>query len=123
MDSVLAGLEDGRLLGPFTTDGQSIVVEDYLEIRPERRGQIERLAGERKLSIGPWYVMPDVFLVSGESLIRNLRCGREQARQFGGQTSAAGYVCDMFGHNSQLPQIFAGFGITGALVWRGLNLL
>ena len=115
LDRVLDGLEDGRLRGPFQTDGQAIILEDYLEIRPERRAQVERLAQAGKLVIGPWYVLPDEFLVSGESLIRNLRLGRQIARNFGAEPSNAGFVCDLFGHNSQMPQIFAGFGIRGGL--------
>lgn len=121
LDHVLDGLASGELVGPFTTDGQAIVLEDYLEVRPERRAQVEQLARAGRLVIGPWYVMPDEFLVSGESLIRNLRWGREVARSLGGAPSSAGFVCDIFGHCSQLPQIFAGFGIPGALIWRGCN--
>ena len=123
LDRVIAGLEDGRLRGPFQTDGQAIILEDYLEIRPDRRIQLERLAQDSKLVIGPWYVLPDEFLVSGESLVRNLRLGRSMARSFGVAPSNAGFVCDLFGHNSQMPQIFAGFGIHGGFVWRGLNNL
>ncbi len=123
LDRVIEGLEDGRLRGPFQTDGQAIILEDYLEIRPERREQLQRLAREGKLVIGPWYVLPDEFLVSGESLIRNIRLGRQIARSFGTQPSNAGFVCDLFGHNSQIPQIFGGFGIHGGLIWRGINHL
>jgi alpha-mannosidase/mannosylglycerate hydrolase len=123
LDQVLAGLEDGRLQGPFQTDGQAIILEDYLEIRPDRRPQLERLAQAKRLIIGPWYVLPDEFLVSGESLVRNIRLGRTIARSFGAQPSQAGFVCDLFGHNSQMPQIFAGFGIHGGFIWRGLNHL
>lgn len=122
IDRILAGWQDGRLLGPFQTDGQAILLDDYLEIRPERRAEIEQRAREGLLVIGPWYVMPDEFLVSGESLLRNLRMGRETARRLGGKPSKAGFICDIFGHNSQMPQIFAGFGISGAFVWRGVNL-
>lgn len=121
LDRVLDGLMDNRLRGPFQTDGQSIILEDYLEIRPDRRPQIEELAQAGKLVIGPWYVLPDEFLVSGESLIRNIRLGRQIARSFGTEPSDAGFVCDLFGHNSQMPQIFAGFGIRGGFVWRGTN--
>ena len=123
LDRVLDGLVDGRLKGPFTCDGQAIILDDYMEVRPERRQVIEQLARERRLVIGPWYVMPDEFLVSGESLVRNLRLGRHIARSLGGQPSSAGFVCDLFGHNSQMPQIFAGFGIRGGFIWRGLNHL
>ena len=123
LDRVVAGLEDGRLKGPFQTDGQAIILEDYLEVRPERREQIKRLTQAGKLVVGPWYVLPDEFLVAGESLLRNIRLGRQIARDFGGQPSNAGFVCDLFGHNSQIPQIFAGFGIHAGLIWRGVNHL
>jgi hypothetical protein len=122
LDRVIAGLEDGRLKGPFQTDGQSILIDDYLEIRPDRRAVVEKLAREGKLVIGPWYSMPDEFTVSGEALVRNLLVGRQGARAVGGKPSAAGYVPDMFGHTSQLPQIFAGFDIPVGYVWRGINL-
>lgn len=123
LDRVIAGWERGELLGPFQTDGQAIILEDYLEIRPERRQLVERLVREGKFKVGPWYVLPDEFLVSGESLVRNLQLGCEVARKFGGIPSDAGFLCDMFGHNSQIPQILKGFGIKGAFVWRGTNLL
>ena len=100
MDQVLDGLADGRLTGPYTTDGQAIVLEDYLEIRPERRGQIEQFLREGRLASGPWYVLPDEFLVSGESLIRNLRAGRELVRSLGGTPSSAGILADLFGHSA-----------------------
>lgn len=121
LDRVLDDIASGKLRGPFTTDGQSIVLEDYLEIRPERRAQVEEYARAGKLVIGPWFVLPDEWLVSGESLVRNIRLGREVARGFGAEPSAAGFVCDLFGHTGQLPQILLGFGIRGAFVWRGVE--
>ena len=122
-DNTLKGMDDGVLKGPFQTDGQSIILEDYLEVRPEKRALLEQRAREGMLVIGPWYVLPDEFLVSGESIIRNLRLGKQIARDFGGEPSNAGFACDLFGHISQLPQIFAGFGIHAGLIWRGTNLL
>jgi len=121
LDRVLAGWQDGRLQGPFQADGQAILLDDYLEIRPEQRAELEQQVRAGRLVVGPWYVLPDEFLVSGESLVRNLRLGCDRAREFGGVPSKAGFLCDMFGHNSQMPQIFGGFGITGAFVWRGVN--
>jgi alpha-mannosidase/mannosylglycerate hydrolase len=123
IDRVLDGWQREELCGPFQTDGQAVMLEDYLEVRPEREAQVRQLARDGRLMIGPWYVLPDEFLVSGESLVRNLRLGRQVARGLGGQPSSAGFLCDMFGHNSQMPQILAGFGIRGAFVWRGCNLI
>ena len=121
LDRTFAAMKDGRLHGPFHTDGQSILLDDYLEVRPERRAEVEKMAKAGQLEIGPWYSMPDEFTVSGEALIRNLLMGRQSARAYGAKPSNAGYVPDMFGHNSQLPQIFAGCGVTGAYIWRGVN--
>lgn len=122
-DGLLDGWKTGTLRGPFVTDGQAILIEDYLEIRPERAGEVARLLAERKIVLGPWYVQPDEFIVSGESLVRNLRLGRETAHRLGAVPSNAGFACDLFGHNSQMPQLFAGFGIRGGFVWRGVNVV
>jgi len=123
LDEVFDGFTSGELRGPFQTDGQAVMLEDYLEVRPERREVVERMAGEGKLIMGPWYVLPDEFLVSGESLIRNLERGHYVARSLGGAPSKAGFLCDLFGHISQLPQILRGFGIETAFLWRGTNQL
>ncbi|MFA5863514.1 MAG: glycoside hydrolase family 38 C-terminal domain-containing protein [Phycisphaerae bacterium] len=122
-DKIMDGLGSGDLKGPFQMDGQAILLEDYLEIRPERRQEIVDYLRTGKLVAGPWYVQPDEFLVSGEALVRNLQLGRKIVRGLGGKPSDAGFVCDIFGHNSQLPQILDGFGIKVAFLWRGINLL
>ena len=123
IDRVLEGWQREDLCGPFQTDGQAIILEDYLEVRPEKAEHIRQLVRDGRFVVGPWYVMPDEFLVSGEALIRNLRMGRGVASGLGGQPSSAGFLCDMFGHNSQMPQIMAGFGIRGGFLWRGINLV
>lgn len=123
LDRVLEGWQREDLRGPFQTDGQAVILDDYLEVRPEMEGQLHQLVKEGRFVVGPWYVLPDEFLVSGESLIRNLELGRATARRYGGQPSSAGFLCDMFGHNSQMPQILAGFGIRGGFLWRGINLI
>ena len=73
-----------------------------------------------RLAVGPWHVLPDEWLVSGEALIRNLRLGLAKAEAFGG-AMRVGYVPDQFGHVGQLPQIFAGFGLPAAVLWRGVG--
>ncbi len=100
------------------TDGQTRVIEDYLEARPEQRERLRALFSANRILAGPWYVMPDEFLTSGESLVRNLLCGHQVAGAYAAPMKN-GFVCDIFGHNSQLPQIFHGFGIDTAVVWRG----
>lgn len=50
-------------------------LEDYLEIRPHRRSEIEQYIREGRLQAGPWYVRNDFNLCSGEASIRNLLIG------------------------------------------------
>ncbi len=122
LDDVLDGLGDGSLAGPFQMDGQALPIEDYLEVRPERREMVADYVQRGLLLLGPWYVLPDEFLVSGESMVRNLERGLAVSKALGGASSRTGFVCDIFGHNSQLPQIMAGFGIHTGFIWRGVNL-
>jgi mannosylglycerate hydrolase len=104
----------------FLLDGQTIILEDYLELRPEAETELRSLIKEGKLSIGPWYVLADEFLVSGEALIRNLQIGAKVAQRFG-KSMSVGYVPDSFGHIAQLPQILAGFDIDNAVLYRGFG--
>lgn len=120
VDQVLDILDSDASYRSFTLDGQTVVLEDYLEVRPERRKDIERLVNARRLVIGPWYVLPDLFLVSPESLVRNLMLGMRSARQFG-HVMREGYVPDPFGHIRQLPQILAGFGLRSFIFMRGMG--
>ena len=105
----------------FVFDGQTIVLEDYLEIAPENRDRLEKYIRDGRIFVGPWYDMPDEFLLSGESLIRNLQIGHGIAAKFGVQPMKNGYICDIFGHSAQTPQIFAGFGIYNCVLGRGTN--
>ncbi len=103
----------------FLLDGQTVVLEDYLEVRPDRAQTLRDLVRADKIQIGPWYILPDEFLVSGEAIIRNLLRGNRIARDFGG-VMQIGYIPDPFGHISQMPQILRGFGIGTAAFRRGL---
>ena len=104
----------------FHLDGQTIVLEDYLEIRPEQEPRLRKAIEAGRILIGPWYVMPDEFLVSGESLIRNLLRGHRISRQFG-TPMPVGYLPDLFGHVGQMPQIWRQFGLDNTILWRGFG--
>jgi mannosylglycerate hydrolase len=104
----------------FLLDGQTILLEDYLEIRPDRHAELVDHIKNGRILIGPWYVSPDEFLVSPESHIRNLLEGDKLCHSYGGKM-LVGYLPDDFGHIGQMPQILAGFGIDSACLWRGLD--
>jgi 2-O-(6-phospho-alpha-D-mannosyl)-D-glycerate hydrolase len=120
MDALLDLLERDPTYTHFNLDAQTIVLQDYLEIRPEKRELIRGMVRDCRLGVGPWYVLPDEFLVSGEALVRNLLLGNRIASEFG-HVQKVGYIPDTFGHISQLPQILQGFDISCAMHFRGLN--
>jgi mannosylglycerate hydrolase len=103
----------------FTFDGQTAMLEDYLEIRPEAELRIQALVATGQLAVGPWRILSDEFLVAGETLVRNLEAGLAQARRFGG-AMAVGYLPDEFGHAAQIPQLLRRAGLEHACVWRGV---
>ncbi|HHZ74911.1 MAG TPA: hypothetical protein EYN58_07045 [Candidatus Poseidoniales archaeon] len=102
----------------FELDGQTVVIEDYLEVRPENRERLTSLVESGRLSIGPWYVLPDEYIVGGEGLVRNLIAGNRVASAYGG-CSNVGYVPDPFGHVGQLPAILQGCGLDTFIFTRG----
>ena len=113
-------LEKNKTFSDFTLDGQTIVLEDYLEVHPERREILKKYITEGKIHVGPWYILPDEFLVSAESMVRNLLLGHKIASEFG-RVMKVGYIPDPFGHISQMPQILKGFGIDNIIFWRGIE--
>ena len=88
----------------FLLDGQLAVIDDYLEIRPENEDRLRALTAAGRITVGPWYILMDEFLVSGETIIRNLQAGIRRGSAFGG-VMEVGYLPDMFGHVAQMPQI------------------
>ena len=103
----------------FTLDGQIAAVDDYLEIRPENAARLARLVTAGRLAVGPWRILLDEFLVSGETIVRNLEMGIRRAEALG-RAMPVGYLPDMFGHVAQMPQILRHAGIADAVVWRGV---
>jgi mannosylglycerate hydrolase len=120
MDKLLDLLQSDPDYRHFMLDGQTIVLEDYLAVRPEKEEEIRRLVQAGRLLIGPWHVLPDEFLVSPEALVRNLLLGGQIAHRFGARMGV-GYTPDPFGHVGQLPQILRGFGLESAALRRGLS--
>ena len=119
IDTLIPLLERDASYPYFMLDGQMAVVDDYLEVRPEAEGRLRALAAAGRLSMGPWYILMDEFLVSGETIVRNLQMGLVRGAAFGG-VMEVGYLPDMFGHIAQMPQILRLAGLHDAVVWRGV---
>jgi mannosylglycerate hydrolase len=104
----------------FLLDGQSVLLEDYLRVRPDREPKVAELVRAGRLQVGPWYILSDELIPSGESLIRNLLIGQTDAARLGGRTDVL-YSPDAFGHPAVWPQLAGEFGIRFGVVWRGLG--
>jgi alpha-mannosidase len=119
LDDLLPSLDADPSFVHFLLDGQMAVVDDYLAVRPHAEATLRRLAASGRLATGPWYILMDEFLVSGETIVRNLQMGLDRAAAFGGAMEV-GYLPDMFGHIAQMPQLLHQFGFDHAVVWRGV---
>lgn len=106
----------------YILDGQSIMIDDYLELEPDAESRMKNLIENRQLRVGPWYTQTDLLLVHGESVYRNLYYGIKRAHDFG-KPMLVGYAPDTFGHSSQMPQIYSQFGINSTFFWRGFSEL
>ncbi|MGH7517862.1 MAG: hypothetical protein ACREOC_10385 [Gemmatimonadales bacterium] len=119
IDDLLQRLEREPPFRSFLLDGQTILVEDYLGVRPDRAAGLGAAVGAGRLQVGPWYVLADEQIPSGESLVRNLLAGRRDAERLGRRLDVL-YSPDAFGHPAMLPDLAREFGLTSGVLWRGL---
>jgi len=104
---------------PFLLDGQAVVLEDVLAAKPSLRAPIAEALRAGALEAGPWYVLADELLPSGEALVRNLLAGRRVLASFGATAPPVCYSPDAFGHTAALPALATGFGLPTGVLWRG----
>lgn len=120
LHDVIENLEHNPGYDRFVLDGQVSLVEDYLNWRPQDADRIRKLVKNHKLILGPWYTQTDQYVISGESIVRNLQYGMAISQKYGGYQKV-GYVPDSFGQEVSLPQIYQQFGITDTMFWRGVS--
>ena len=118
-DELLPMLDRDLSYARFLLDGQTVVLDDYLAVRPDAAPTIARLVTSGRVSIGPWACLMDEYMVSGETMVRNLQRGMLRASELGG-VMPVGYLPDMFGHVAQMPQLLRLAGLEHAVVWRGV---
>ena len=120
LDDLIVRLETEPPFRAFVLDGQTVLLEDYLAVRPEMEERARALVSEGRLQLGPWYVLADELIPAGESLLRNLLAGRADAEHLGGRLDVL-YSPDAFGHPAIWPALAAEFGIRYGVLWRGLG--
>lgn len=104
----------------FTLDGQTSILDDYLEVEPNGLNKLKTNISKGKMIIGPWYTQPDLFSTTGESIVRNLLVGQQTAKEFGARMDIA-YVPDSFGQSANMPQIYNQFDLKCHVHWRGID--
>jgi mannosylglycerate hydrolase len=119
LDNLLDHLQSNPGYQSFLLDGQVVLLEDYLHIRPEQANRLKKYIQSGRIIIGPLYTQPDEYIPSAESLVRNFLIGSLICEEYG-QKMPIGYFPDSFGQASQIPQILNGFGIDKVVFWRGL---
>ncbi len=120
-DNLIEVMEQNPDYKYYHMDGQYIVVEDYLEIKPYMKDRLLKLIQDDRIQIGPWFMLQDQYLTSGEANVRNMLYGIKLCKSIGAKPVMCGYFPDSFGNISQAPQILKGFGIDYAAFGRGLN--
>src|SRR2546426_295261 len=98
VDDLIARLQADPAYRSFLLDGQTILAEDYLRARPDREADVRALVKTGRLQLGPWYVLPDEQIPSGEGLVRNLLLGAAGAERLGSGARCAGPARDRQTH-------------------------
>ena len=120
MDTLIDTLEKDSEYKSFHLDGQTIMIEDYLQVRPEKKESIKKLVEAGRIHIGPWYILQDEWLTSSEANVRNLQIGHRDSKGYG-NICKIGYFPDSFGNMGQAPQILKEVGIDTAVFGRGVK--
>jgi alpha-mannosidase len=103
----------------FLLDGQTVVIDDYLAVRPERATELHALLRKGALEAGPWFVQGDELIPGGEAFIRNLLAGSRTLKAIGATPPPVMYCPDTFGHPASLPILALGFGCKIVIASRG----
>ena len=117
VDKLIEIMENDPEFKNFVFDGQAIVLDDYLEVKPHMKDRLKSLIENGRILVGPWYSLPDHFSINPESIIRNILHGDRVCREFGHKMNF-GYSIFSFGQMAQLPQIYDGFGINDIIFYK-----
>ena len=120
MDDLLELFEKDPAFHSFHLDGQTIILDDYLQVRPEKRALVQQAITEGKLQIGPFYILQDDFLISSESNVRNMLIGMEESQKWGTPVML-GYFPDTFGNMGQTPHMMKQANLNAAAFGRGVK--
>lgn len=120
MDDLLDLFKNDPDFNSFHLDGQTIILDDYLQVRPEREAEVKAAVAAGKLKIGPFYILQDDFLISAESNTRDMVIGMQDSKKWG-EPVKLGYFPDTFGNMGQTPQMMKLANLDFAAFGRGVK--
>lgn len=120
IDQILDAIDSDPDFKSFHLDGQTICVDDYLQVKPQNRDRLLRAIKLGKINIGPWYILQDAFLTSAEANVRNGYYGNLDCNRYGNKTNV-GYYPDTFGIYAQAPQLLKQLEIDNMIFGRGVS--
>ncbi len=121
MDTIIEILQNDSEFHSFTLDGHTLIIEDYLAMRPENTEIVKKFVSEGRLIIGPYYTLSEQFSISAEALVRNIIYGRRLMEKYGAKPVKTAYTPSSWGQTGQYPQILKDFGIEYMMFYRGIS--
>lgn len=101
---------------------QIAYIKPFLEEYPEQESFFKEMVKEKRLEItSGMYVMPDLNIPGGESLIRQILKGKGYCQEKFGIDVKCGWMIDTFGHYPQIPQIMKKSGFDYYVFGRGMK--
>jgi len=121
MDTIIEILKKDDEFHSFTLDGHTLLIDDYLEIRPENTELVKKFISEGRLIIGPYFTLSEQFSISHEAIVRNLIYGKKMMEKYGAKPIKTAYTPSSWGQTGQYPQILKDFGIDYMMFYRGIS--
>ena len=121
LDTVIDILDHDPNYHSFTLDGHTLLVADYLEMRPQKIEKVKKYVREGRLVIGPYFTLAEEFSIQSEALVRNLLFGRKLMNSFGAPEGKVAYTPSSWGQTGQYPQILSDFGLEYMMFYRGIS--
>lgn len=108
--------EEVQAIRYFMLGGQTVILEDLAQVRPNLLSLLVIYNAGGKLGVGPFYTQVDGMLSSGEAILRDLLIGQADSKRHGLKGSHVAYLSRTAQYSSQFPQILRGFGVDSVLL-------
>lgn len=103
---------------------QAYPLEQLERRKPDLFKRVEKAIAEDKLEVvDGLYIMPDLMIPGGETLVREILVGKRYIKGRFGKDVPVAYAADSFGLNAQMPQIYNKSGYKWLIFRRGLPKL